>query len=103
MRTVINHLLEPDTAVQHPHDNEAVLVGSCELAEIVVPRYLRSSSLQISEPLTIMVVRKQILRICCHSSESNFNYSIVRKSQMRTARRFSLGLACSRLFGRGPP
>merc|ERR1719460_3208932 len=36
---IIDNLLEPNAAVQHPHDNKPVLVGSCKLAEIVVPCY----------------------------------------------------------------
>mmetsp|Transcript_49748 Transcript_49748/g.113225 ORF Transcript_49748/g.113225 Transcript_49748/m.113225 type:complete len:360 (+) Transcript_49748:237-1316(+) len=35
--TVVDHLLEPDAPMQHPDDDEAILIAGCQLSEILVP------------------------------------------------------------------
>jgi hypothetical protein len=37
--SIVDHLLEPDAAVEHPNDDQAILVACSELSKILVPSY----------------------------------------------------------------
>ena len=56
---VVDHLLEPDALVEHPDDDEAVLVGRREFPVISVPRRTHNRPLVALERLVHREVRRR--------------------------------------------
>ena len=56
---VVDHLLEPHPLVQHPHDDQPVLVGRRELAVVLVPAHAHRRALVALERLVHREVRRR--------------------------------------------